>query len=120
MIVAPGVYARNRMFDLFKSPRARRARMRAGLVRGIVPQLARASAVDLSESAGGYVLRYAIPALRLSRIVELSGSELAALRLLAERVNVRALPASAADKDLVARTLARLMGGEDVARLTQL
>ncbi len=126
MIVAPGVYVRNRMFDLFTSSGARRARLRAGIVRGIVPQLARATAITLSgEARGGetaFVLRYVIPAVHLTRVVELSAAELAALRLVAERGNIRALPPSASDRDLVARSLARLMDGEaslDVARLAR-
>lgn len=126
MIVAPGVYVRNRMFELFTSSGARRARMRAGVVRGIVPQLARAVAVTLSgEARGGdttFVLRYVIPAVRLTRVVELSAAELAALRLVAERGNIRALPPGASDRDLVAKALARLMDGEaslDVARLAR-
>ncbi|MBX3264163.1 MAG: hypothetical protein KF782_31115 [Labilithrix sp.] len=124
MVVAPGVYARNRMFDLFTSAGARRARARAAIVRGIVPQLARATAVTVSgEPRGGettFVLRYVVVAVRLTRVVELSAAELAALRLVAERANVRCLPACAADRDLVARTLARLMDGDvsiDVSRL---
>ncbi|MBX3221697.1 MAG: hypothetical protein KF795_14370 [Labilithrix sp.] len=123
MIVAPGVYARNRMFDLFTTAGARRARARAGIVRGIVPQLARATTVTVSgEARGGetsFVLRYVVLAVRLTRVVELSGAELAALRLVAERANVRCLPPAAGDRDLVAKALAKLMDGElsrDVAR----
>lgn len=125
MIVAPGVYARNRMFELFQSAGARRARTRAGIVRGIVPQLARATAVTVSgESRAGdttYVLRYMVPAVRLTRVVELSAAELAALRLVAERSNIRTLPAGGGDKDLVARALAKLMDADassfEVSRL---
>lgn len=122
MIVAPGVYARNRMFDLFTSPGARRARMRAGLVRGIVPQLARADALSLTPamSEGCFVLRYAIATIRLTRLVELSAVELAALRLVAARAGVHALPLAPGDRHLVATALARLMegdGGAEVARL---
>lgn len=113
MIVAPGVYVRNRMFDLFKAPGARRARTRAGIVRGLVPQLARASAVTLArEPRGGeplFVLRYSIPALRLTRIVELSSAELAALRTVAARAKVRCLPPDAGDAALVAGALCRLL-----------
>ena len=124
MVVAPGVYARNRMFELFTSAGVRRARARAAVVRGIVPQLARATAVTVSgEPRGGeitFVLRYVVAAVRLTRIVELSAVELAALRLVAERASVRSLPAAAGDRDLVSRTLARLMDGDlalDVSRL---
>jgi len=127
MVVAPGVYVRNRMFDLFTSRGARRARTRAGIVRGIVPQLARASGVTLTGEARGiettFVLRYAIPSMRLTRVVELSGAELAALRLVAERANIRSLPLGPGDREIVTRSLARLMDCDvssvDVARLAR-
>jgi hypothetical protein len=135
MIVAPGVYVRNRMFDLFTSRGAQRARTRAGIVRGILPQLARANTVSLStEMRGGeivFVLRYAIAAVRLTRVVELSSAELAALRVVAERANVRSLPPGPNDRELVACALARLLESDgrsavsaldpsvDVARLVQ-
>lgn len=116
MIVAPGVYARNRRFDLFTSSGARRARLRAGIVRGVVPQLAHATAITLtSEARGGetvFVLRYVIAAVRLTRVVELSAAELSALRLVAERGGIHALPSSVSDGELVARSLAGLMDGE--------
>ena len=53
MIVAPGVYARNRMFDFFRTASAKRARARAATVRGLVPQLARATAVTVTEAGEG-------------------------------------------------------------------
>jgi hypothetical protein len=110
MIVAPGVYARNRMFDFFRSASAKRARARAATVRGIVPQLGRASAVSVTPSGEGrWTLRYTIVAVNFTRIVELTCAELAALRLVAERANVHALPAQDGDKELVANSLARLM-----------
>lgn len=114
MIVAPGVYARNRMFDFFRTASAKRARARAATVRGIVPHLGRAATVSVTPSstaspAGGWTLRYTIPAVGLTRVVELTSAELAALRIVAERANVNALPASDADKDLVAKSLAKLM-----------
>lgn len=130
MIVAPGVYARNRMFDLFTSAGARRARTRASAVRGIVPQLARAAGVTVSVEALGhsasenvargaapktFVLRYVVNAVRLTRVVELSAAELAALRLVAARANVHALPPSEGDAALVSATLASLMD-DDASR----
>jgi hypothetical protein len=112
------------MFDLFSSSGAKRARTRAGVVRGIVPQLARATAVTVTGEARGsdttFVLRYVIVSVSLTRLVELSAAELAALRLVAERANIRCLPPGPGDKELVARTLARLLDGGvslDVSRL---
>ena len=75
MALAPGVYARNRMFELFAEPGVQRAKRRAAILRGLVPQLSRASSLSLSgEVRGGdraFVLRFAIPEMRLHRVVEL-------------------------------------------------
>lgn len=110
MIVAPGVYARNRMFDFFRSASAQRARKRAATVRGIVPQLARAQHVTLTTAGpSAWTLRYEIPAVSLTRVVELTAAELAALRIVAERAGVTALTPVAGDKELVNASLAKLM-----------
>lgn len=127
MALAPGVYARNRMFDLFATAAVQRARSRAATLRGIVPHLARAQTIsvtnDGSPAASGEPslgLRYRVSTMRLSRVVALSPTELAALRMLASRANVRALPATDADRALVETALARLivLGDEtsDLAR----
>ena len=110
MIVAPGVYARNRMFDFFRTASAKRARARAATVRGMVPQLGRASAVSVGPSGEGrWTVRYTIPSVNFTRVVELTSAELAALRIVAERANVHALPPAEGDKELVAKSLAKLM-----------
>jgi hypothetical protein len=56
-----------------------------------------------------FVLRYAIVAVRLKRVVELGAVELAALRLLAERAGIPTLPPEAGDRGLVAQVLERLI-----------
>jgi len=114
MAIAPGVYARNRMFDLFTLPGVQRAKTRAAIIRGIIPHLARATALTVTSEGGRggepvCVLRYAIPELRLTRVVELSPSELSAVRVLASRANVHALPVEANDRTLVDAALARLL-----------
>lgn len=126
MVVAPGVYARNRMFDFFSSAGAKRARARAGVVRGILPQLARATSVTVtSDTRGGepvFVLRYVLVAVSLTRVVDLSAAELAALRLVAERAGIHCLPPGPGDKELVAHTLACLLEGGvalEVSRLAR-
>lgn len=123
MIVAPGVYVRNRMFELLSSSGARRARTRAALVRGMVPQLAQATCVgvtrEVRDAEPTFVLRYAVAALRLTRVVELSGAELAALRVVAARAGVRCLPVEPSDGERVAGALRALLAIErlgDAAR----
>ncbi|MDB4938973.1 MAG: hypothetical protein JWP87_5945 [Labilithrix sp.] len=135
MALAPGVYARNRMFELFANAGVRRAKSRAATLRGIVKHLGRACALRLEHNAAeGYagrdvngqvdfVLRYEIPVMHLTRVVELSRVELAALRLLAVRAGAPCLAADDEDRVLVETALARLLhaGGEtgDLARAAQ-
>ena len=114
MAVAPGVYARNRMFDMFTLPGVQRAKTRASIIRGIVPHLPRANTLSVTSEGGRggepvWVLRYTIAELRLTRVVELSPTELSALRVLASRANVHALPADPNDKTAVDAALARLI-----------
>lgn len=117
MALAPGVYVRNRMFELFAQPGVQRAKMRASILRGIVPQLARATAVTVAHEGGRggdpvYVLRYGIAAVRLVRVVELSATELAVLRLLVARAGVNGALGMAPegnDRALVDAALARLL-----------
>lgn len=114
MALAPGVYARNRMFDLFTLPGVQRAKTRAAIVRGIVPHLQRATTLSVASEGdrGGepvWVLRYAIAELSLTRVVELTPTELAAVRVLASRSNVSVLVPEANDRTLVDAALGRLL-----------
>jgi hypothetical protein len=108
MALAPGVYARNRMFALFANPAVQRAKSRAALLRGIVKQLGRACALTLVRE-GDFVLRYQIPALRLTRVAELTRVELATLRLMAARAGASCLLPEDEDRALVETALAGLL-----------
>lgn len=128
MALAPGVYARNRMFELFASAAVQRAKARAATLRGIVKHLGRASEVTLEREGSmrdvtgepDFVLRYQIPALSLSRVAELSRVELATLRVLAANAGVDALPLDASDRTLVETALARLLvAGGDTGNLAR-
>lgn len=128
MALAPGVYARNRMFELFANAGVQRAKARAATLRGIVKHLGRACALTLEREGpvrnnlgeNDFVLRYQIPAMRLSRVVELTRVELAALRVLAARAGVHSLPADDDDRALVDATLTRLLtAGGDTGNLAR-
>jgi hypothetical protein len=123
MALAPGVYARNRMFALFTNPGVQRAKARAATLRGIAKQLGRACAVTVEQEAINVVLRYQIPALRLTRVAELTRIELATLRLMAARAGVSCLLSDDQDRALVETALARLLlaGGDSgtLARAAQ-
>lgn len=121
MALAPGVYARNRMFDLFTNAGVQRAKSRAATLRGLVKHLVRASSLTLTPASpaaeGGapdHVLRYEIPSLALTRTAELSRVELATLRALASRSGVTALPLEDGDRALIESALTRLLlaGGD--------
>jgi hypothetical protein len=120
MALAPGVYARNRMFDLFANVAVQRAKSRAATLRGIVKHLGRASSLTLEPEGLGFVLRYEIPMLSLSRVVELSPVELATLRVLATRGGAPCLNAGDEDRAVVDTTLARLLdAGGDTGNLAR-
>lgn len=128
MALAPGVYARNRMFSFYASSAVQRAKARAATLRGIVKHLGRASDVTLEREGAvreagdfDFVLRYQIPAVHLSRVVELSRVELATLRVLASRAAVPGLPpAEADDRGLVDTALTQLLvAGGDTGNLAR-
>lgn len=117
MALVPGVYSRNRMFSLFAQAGMQRAKSRAAMLRGVASQLSRACAVSVTyENVEGraptYVLRYQIPALRLTRVTELSRVELATLRILASRTGSACLPPADEDRALIDTTLAGLLSAE--------
>lgn len=121
MALAPGVYARNRMFDLFAIVAVQRAKARAATLRGLLKQLGRASSLTLERQDDlGFVLRYEIPAVSLSRTVELTRVELATLRVLASRAGAPCMSADHEDRTLVDTSLARLLdAGGDTGNLAR-
>lgn len=125
MALAPGVYARNRMFDLFANAGVKRAKARAATLRGVVKQLARAESLTLEQDArnDAFVLRYEIPVLSLTRGVELTRVELATLRVLAARAGAPcadALAPEADDRTIVDAALSRLLlAGGDTSNLAR-
>jgi hypothetical protein len=121
MIVAPGVYARNRMFELMSTEGARRARVRARMVLGMIRQLAKADRIEVhSATMRGYCVRFAIHALRFSRGVDLSAAELAALLMIAEKAGVHCPRPQGAGPELVARALGLLLQSGAPESLTEL
>lgn len=120
MAIAPGVYSRNRFFELFKAPEVRRARSRAQVVRGIVQHLSMlhrdgadlSSSVSVERSAGRVGFRYRVPALRFERRAELSELETSCVLYLAERASVPGLAPTPAEREGLHGALRRLSGGE--------
>ena len=120
MAIAPGVYSRNRFFELFKAPEVRRARSRAALVRGIVQHLLMlakdgadvARALVFERRAGRVGFRYSVPSMRFDRRTELSELEASCLLYLAERSGIAGLAPTPQGKEELRTALLRLSGCE--------
>lgn len=122
MALAPGVYARNRMFAFFQNEGVRRARKRSATLRGVARQLGRAEnlTVQAVEGTGGaFMLRYGIAEMRLTRMVELTALEISALRVMCARLGVTALDCSDEDRLRVDAALSRLLDDPSSAPLSQ-
>ena len=111
MAIAPGVFSRNRHFDLFRRHDVARARRRAVALRGIARQLVTLALTDLvltPTGSGGVELFFRAESISLRRTCRLSRSELAVVRTLAARSLHAPLAPSDDDDDIVAAMLARL------------
>jgi hypothetical protein len=115
LALVPGFVSRNRSFALFEDPEVRRARRRAGMLRGIVRQLGGAyGAVEglvVVHGAEGCELGFRVPALRIERRASLTALELACVRYLASRAGVAGLAASDDDRASIDAALRRLSAG---------
>lgn len=86
LILAPNTFSRNRFFQLFEDPEARRVRRRAARIRGIIRQLCgdgRSKGEVIGERVmndGQVLLRYRVADLDLYRSTALGELEAAALR----------------------------------------
>jgi hypothetical protein len=117
LVLAPGVYSRNRMFQLFRAPQMERMRLRARFVRGLFRQFSRSQALglhvqELRDAHADVQLRYEITQLRLVCRVELTSLERACLGYLCGKSSdawVRGLvPERTEERALVDSHLAQL------------
>jgi hypothetical protein len=104
LVLVPQSYPRNRFYELYGDPAARRVRRRAALVRGIIADLG-SGAVDVAVERGGQktILRYRHEKLGTTRMSLLSEDELALVQLVVDRAPV------GADSDALARVRPLLM-----------
>ena len=121
MTLVPGFVSRNRSFALFEDPEVRRARRRAGMLRGIVRQLAGAhghvEGLSVVHGPDGCQLRYRVPSLRIERCATMTALELACVRYLAGRAGVPGLHASEDERSGIDGALKRLAAGLRLAEL---
>jgi hypothetical protein len=112
LILAPNTFSRNRYFQLFEDPDARRVRRRATRVRGIIRQLVgdgKTQAEIVGERVmndGQVLLRYRVEELDLSRSTALTGLEAAAMRYAMSKAGLGRLPRE--DRDRVEEAFAKL------------
>jgi len=91
LVVAPGVYARNRFFEFFEQPALRRVRRRARIVRGIIRQLVGSSGPrgqivgEQIQTDGRVLIHYIVPELNFSRTTALSSLEAILVRYASAR-----------------------------------
>lgn len=84
LTLAPATFSRNRFFDMYADPAARRTHRRAKLLRSVVQHLGsptgprRVTVSPLED--GGAVLAYTVPALGLRRTLPLDRLELVVIR----------------------------------------
>jgi hypothetical protein len=118
LVLAPRTFARNRFFSLYTQATAKHARSRAAELRTIVRQLGgykgiRASVRGLARGEGGFfVLRYAVPGIRLERTAVLDELELSLLRFALSRAAPGGAPGELGvtedDRATVDRALSKL------------
>jgi hypothetical protein len=117
----PGFVSRNPSFSLFEDPEVRRARRRAGMLRGIVRQLSgvhgHVEGVAIASGVEGCELRYRLPALRIERRASMTPLEVACVRYLASRAGVPGLHATEEDRAGIDAALRRLAAGLRLAAL---
>ena len=120
LILAPNTFSRNRFFQLFEHPKARRVRRRAARVRGIIRQLAgegTSKGVIVGEQVmadGQVLLRYHVEDLDLTRSTALTELEAAALRYALWRAGEGKL--DRADRQKVETAFARLSKSLDLGK----
>jgi hypothetical protein len=121
LTLVPGFVSRNRSFSLFEDPEVRRARRRAGMLRGIVRQLTGAQGnvegVTVAHGAEGCELRYRLPSLHIERRASMTSLELACVRYLVSRAAVPALQATDEDRAGIDAALRRLAAGLRLATI---
>jgi hypothetical protein len=86
LVLVPASYPRNRFFELFRAPEARRARRRAANLRAMLEEL-RGGAVDLCATpwGAGFEVAYALPELAALRRVRLERLEVTLLAAVLRR-----------------------------------
>jgi hypothetical protein len=119
MAIAPGAYARNRLFALYQDPEVRQARARASLLRGLARQLAGShgplEGLAIDRSSRVVHMRYRIAAVRMDRRSHLSELEAACVMHLAARGGAPGFAPSAEDRARLEFALRRLAGFGDAA-----
>ncbi len=86
LVLVPHSYPRNRFYELYRKPEARRVRRRAALLRSVIGDLTSgATDVTIHRGDGHVVLRYKLDDLGVVRTSRIDDDELAVVKLVLER-----------------------------------
>ena len=117
LVLAPATYSRNRFFELFVAPEARRVRRRAALVRSVLrharemtPGALEALAGARPADGGAVELRYVVASLGLTRTVRLEPLERALVRFAVALGTEHATAEDDPDRARIESALRRLSG----------
>lgn len=86
LVLVPQSYPRNRFYELYREPGARRVRRRAAQLRALIADLRQdASEVTIERGDGFVVLRYQLHDVGVTRLSRVDHDELALVKLVLER-----------------------------------
>lgn len=86
LVLVPQSYPRNRFYELYREPGARRVRRRAVQLRALIADLRKDASEVTTERGDGYViLRYQLADVGVTRLSRVDDDELALVKLVLER-----------------------------------
>ncbi len=86
LVLVPQSYPRNRFYELYRRPEARRVRRRAALLRGVIADLTHAASnVRVQRGDGHVIVRYRLEEVGVERMSRIDDDELAVVKLVLER-----------------------------------
>lgn len=86
LVLVPQSYPRNRFYELYRQPEARRVRRRAALLRGVIADLTHgASEVTVERGQDFVILRYQLHDVGVRRVSRIDDDELAVVKLALDR-----------------------------------
>jgi hypothetical protein len=115
LVIAPGVFTRNRHFELLSSGAGSRARKQAKVLRGLVAHLARttpaAEQVTFVTTGAQVALGYVIPSMNYTRNIRISAFEARLVRYVVARQYGAGSAENSEESSYFQQLLAQLLTG---------